>query len=55
MHTITLILSEPKKHSGKYVINGTQGDAYPQFMYLRKEWFGGELPTKVEATFTKVG
>ncbi len=51
-NTIMLKLSEPKKHSGKYVVVGTEGDMYPVFIYLRKEWMRGDLPTNVNMTLS---
>lgn len=44
-------LAEPKKHSGKYILNGTENDMYPVAMYFRKEWFeNNQLPQKVQVT-----
>jgi hypothetical protein len=49
---IILKLEEPKKHSGKYVVDGSQDDQYPNYMYLKKEWFPNKnLPKTVRATF----
>ena len=45
---LTFVLSEPKKHSGKYVQVGTESDTYPNYMYFRKDWFpNSALPQKV--------
>lgn len=52
--TVKLILEESKKHSGKYVVDGTQGDTYPKYHYIPKEWFNGKLPPNVEMTVREV-
>ena len=48
MMKITFKLLETKKHSGKYVQVGTEGDQWPTMMYFKKEWFSGNLPQVVE-------
>lgn len=53
--TITFTLQEPKKHSGKYVQDGTENDRFPNMMYFRKEWFpNNQLPTKVKLTVESI-
>jgi hypothetical protein len=48
---LQLTLAEPKKSCGKYVVNGTENDNYPTFLYLKNEWLGGRsgssLPREV--------
>jgi len=52
-HTVRLSLSEAKKHSGKYVVKGTESAQYPQYYYLPKLWFDGQqLPTSCSMTVT---
>lgn len=54
--TLRLIFDEEKKHSGKYVVDGTQEDTYPQYYYLKKEWFDKRvLPRTVEMVITPLG
>lgn len=49
VHRVELTLSEPKKHSGKYVVAGTESDRYPQYFYLRRDWFPSPtLPMNVD-------
>lgn len=44
-------LSEMKKHSGKYILDGTENDQWPTTMYFKKEWFDTpSLPQKVTIT-----
>jgi len=51
MNTIIFNLSETKKHSGKYVQEGTEGDVYPNYMYFKKDWFENKvLPNRVKLT-----
>lgn len=51
MTQLTLKLIEPKKHSGKYVLEGTERDQWPTMMYLKKDWFPNEqLPNIVKLT-----
>jgi hypothetical protein len=52
---LTFNLAEPKKHSGKYVQEGTENDTWPTMLYLKKEWFEGkQLPqTAIVTIVTK--
>jgi hypothetical protein len=55
MSKILLKLAKPKKHSGKYVVIGTENDVYPIYMYIRKEWMQKKdqpLPTNILLTIT---
>lgn len=48
MNGLIFNLVEVKKHSGKYVLQGTEGAEYPTAMYFRKEWFKDQsLPKQV--------
>jgi hypothetical protein len=51
---LSLTLAEPKKHSGKYTVDGTEKDQWPTYYYLKKEYFGGDLPQKVEMTIRAI-
>lgn len=49
---LTFHLVEHKKHSGKYVLEGTEDQVYPTMMYFRKEWFPdpSKLPPSIQVT-----
>ena len=52
--TLNCTLSEPKKWSGKYIVEGTESDNWPTYFYLKKEWFdNNELPERVTITITE--
>lgn len=55
-HVISLTLAEPKKSCGKYVVDGTENDPYPNYLYLKNEWLQGRsgknLPKNVEVEIT---
>lgn len=56
MKTVKLSLTEEKKHSGKYVVQGTENDQYPSYYYFPKKWFEGEkLPDFVEMSVKAIG
>lgn len=51
MTKLTLVLQETKKHSGKYVVKGTEMEMYPTMYYLKKEYFPNKiLPPVVNLT-----
>jgi hypothetical protein len=55
MSTVRLKLVATKKHSGKYVVIGTEKDVFPVYLYIRREWVRGEnqpLPANVLLTIT---
>jgi hypothetical protein len=55
-NSITLIYTEGKKHSAKYVVDGTQQDQWPSYIYIRPSWIGSpkSYPQKLKMTLAAV-